>query len=169
MNYCPNCGSKLFDFIKKDINVKKCNACDFIDWDNWTFVSCITVAYNKNNEFLMVELKGAEAGKLTFPGGYRELGETIEDAAKREFNEETGMKVKQLKLYKTYVKDSQRLIWIVFKGEIDDQKFIENDEVVGINYYNKQSPINDSQLRGELTKQLLRDIINDLSKNDIEG
>ncbi len=159
MNYCPNCGKLLVEYSIGGKNVKKCNDCSFVDWDNWAFVSCVVVAYNERNNFLMVELKGDEAGKLTFPGGYRELGETLEDAAKREFNEETGMTINNLSLFKTYVKDSQRLVWVVFKADIKSFDFKENDEVRNIFFYSLDSKIDDDKLRGNLTRQLLQDLV----------
>ena len=94
MNYCPNCGNVLIKTTIDETLVNKCKKCNFIDWDNWVNISWVVVAYNKNDEFLMVILKGKEEGKITFPGGYRNLGETLEEAAKREFYEETGMVIK---------------------------------------------------------------------------
>ena len=114
MNYCPTCGTKLIDIAIDDNLIKKCNNCEFIDWNNWVYVSCVVVAYTKSDEFLMVKLKGKEEGKVTFPGGYRNIGETLEEAAKREFFEETGMILEEVKIRNTYVKDSIRLVWVVF-------------------------------------------------------
>jgi len=161
MNYCPNCGNVLIKTTIDETLVNKCKKCNFIDWDNWVNISCVVVAYNKNDEFLMVILKGKEEGKITFPGGYRNLGETLEEAAKREFYEETGMTIDQLELYKVYTDDKQRLVWIVYKTIIEQVIFTENNEVKGLLLVNKDSEINLERLRGTLTKQLYFDIKND--------
>lgn len=161
MNYCPNCGNVLVKATIDENHVKKCEKCNYIDWDNWVNISCVVVAYNKKNEFLMVILKGKEEGKITFPGGYRNLGETLEEAAKREFYEETGMIINQLELYKVYTDDKQRLVWIVYKTKIDQINFTENNEVKELLFVNTNSEINVNRLRGKLTEQLYNDIKKD--------
>jgi NADH pyrophosphatase NudC (nudix superfamily) len=159
MKFCPNCGTVLTDAIIDETNVKKCKKCNYIDWNNWINISCVVVAYNENNEFLMVMLKGKEAGKITFPGGYRNLGETLEKAAIREFYEETGMIINQLELFNTYTKDEQRLVWVVYKAKLDVINFVENDEVSEIFFVSVENQINKEQLRGKLTEQLFYDLI----------
>jgi len=161
MNYFPNCGNVLIKTTIDETLVNKCKKCNFIDWDNWVNISCVVVAYNKNDEFLMVILKGKEEGKITFPGGYRNLGETLEEAAKREFYEETGMIINQLELYKVYTDDKQRLVWIVYKTKIDQINFTENNEVKELLFVNTNSEINVNRLRGKLTEQLYNDIKKD--------
>lgn len=158
MNYCPTCGTKLIDIAIDDNLIKKCNNCEFIDWNNWVYVSCVVVAYTKSNEFLMVKLKGKEEGKVTFPGGYRNIGETLEEAAKREFFEETGMILEEVKIRNTYVKDSIRLVWVVFTAMISNIKFIENDEVSELILIGNDVEIDSSMLRGDLTKQLYTEL-----------
>lgn len=158
MNFCPNCGSRLIDAIVDENQVKKCDQCHYIDWNNWVNISCVVVAYNQDNEFLMVILKGKEEGKITFPGGYRNLGETLEEAAKREFYEETGMLVDQLELFKIYTDDAQRLVWIVYKGKIEQLTFKENNEVSDVIFVNQDTEIEIEKLRGNLSKQLLLDL-----------
>ena len=54
MNFCPNCGAKLAKTIIDKTNVKKCYECNYIDWNNYVNVSCVVVAFNDKNEFLMI-------------------------------------------------------------------------------------------------------------------
>ncbi|MBU1093594.1 MAG: NUDIX hydrolase [Firmicutes bacterium] len=157
MNYCSNCGRKPESTHVTQMN--ECPFCTYVDWNNWVNVSCVVVAYNHNNEFLMIKLKGKEEDKLTFPGGYRDLGETLEEAAKREFFEETGMAITQLALYKTYTKDEQRLIWVVYKTKITDVKFVDNDEVKELLTISEPQHVDSTTFRGELTEKLFYDLI----------
>lgn len=119
----------------------------------------MVAAYNDKNEILMVKLKGKEAGKITFPGGYRNLGETLEEAAKREFYEETGMKINDLELFKVYSKDEQRLVWVAYKAKLEESNFIENNEVSEIFFASPESQINKENFRGKLTEQLFSDLM----------
>lgn len=158
MNFCPNCGNKLSSKTINNSSVKSCDSCNYIDWDNWINISCVVVAYTDENELLLVKLKGKEQGKITFPGGYRELGETLIQAAQREFYEETGMTVSQLKLFKTYTKDEQRLVWIVYKGKVKKTDFIENNEVSEVVFIKNIEDVDRNELRGKLTEELLNDL-----------
>lgn len=158
MDYCPSCGKKLNQDIIDGHHVKMC-ACGYIDWDNWVNISAVSVAYNAHGEFMMVHLKGKNQGKITFPGGFRNLGETLEQAAIRECYEESGHHISDLTLYKVYSKDDIRLVWVVFKAKILDGAFIENSETEAITFHTSNQLPNLKKLRGSLTEQLLFDLI----------
>ena len=157
MKYCPECGKKLDNSIHVESrNVHVCT-CGFIDWDNWVNVSAVTVGFNAQGEFLMVRMK--ETGKLTFPGGYRNLGESMEDATKRECLEESGYVVDDLELLNVYALDQLRLIWIIYKANIISGSFVDNDEVSEAIFVSPEHPPQDDMLRGSLSVRLLHEII----------
>lgn len=158
MKFCPDCGSLLKEHLENKQVVKKCN-CGFIDWDNWVNVAVVVTCYNSKNEFVMVRLKGNENGKVTFPGGYRDLGETLEEAAKREFFEETGYAIDNLSLFKVYTRDDLRLVWVVFTAQLGCGEFIENSETDEMLLFSKQNLPRIEDLRGELTSKLLQDLL----------
>lgn len=160
MKYCPNCGNQLNVTLINKKQISKCDVCTFIDWKNSVYIGCVVVAYYNDNSFVMIRLNKENGHKITFPGGYRDFGETLEQAAKREFNEETGMEISNLKLYKTFEDDNQKLVWIVYKGKIDNLFFNENDESEGVILVNKISDIDIADLRGSLTRNLLFDLLN---------
>ncbi|MBN3490147.1 NUDIX domain-containing protein [Acholeplasma equirhinis] len=156
MKYCPYCGNELIKDYVDHVNVMRCTHCDFIDWNTWVNVACCVIAVNEQNQVLLVKLK--DTGKLTFPGGYRNLGETLEEAAKREFMEETGgMQVSNLELFRIYTKDEQRLIWVIYKGKVESGTFNENDETDEMIYVDKYTEIDETLFRGKLTQQLFKE------------
>ena len=58
----------------------------------------VGVIIRKGNKVLLGKRRNAHgAGTWSFPGGHLELNEEIEDCAKREVMEETGLKIKNLK------------------------------------------------------------------------
>lgn len=164
MKFCPDCGLKLKGQLENKKSIKKCK-CGFVDWDNWVNVSTVVVCYNTENEFVMVRLKGKEEGKITFPGGYRDLGETLEEAAKREFFEETGYHIDNLRLFKVYTRDDIKLIWVVFTANLCSGQFMENSETKEMLLFSLKDIPRDEDLRGELTKKLLNDLLLDKSHN----
>lgn len=158
MDYCPVCGMKLEPSEIENHKIKKCE-CGYIDWDNWVNLSAVSVPYNDQGEFMMVHLKGKSLGKITFPGGFRNLGESLEEAAIRECYEESGYTIDHLELYKIYTKDDLRLVWVVFKAHILSGSFIENNETVKVSFHSLHNLPSFDKLRGSLTKQLLTDLI----------
>ena len=54
------------------------------------------------------------AGRWTFPGGYVELGESVEDAARRETREELEMEVELGGLVGVYSRADERTVLVVF-------------------------------------------------------
>ena len=53
-------------------------------------------------------------GRWTFPGGFVDLGESVEDAARRETDEELGMAIELGRLVGVYSRAEDRVVLIVF-------------------------------------------------------
>lgn len=53
---------------------------------------------NKRGEILVKKRQGSHAQKYSIPGGHVELGETFEQAAKKEIKEETNLEIKTLRV-----------------------------------------------------------------------
>jgi ADP-ribose pyrophosphatase YjhB (NUDIX family) len=89
--FCPHCGRQLQ--IKSVSAVKRlyCDHCRKIQYRNPTVG--VAVVYVENGRLLLVRRSGSHAGKWCIPCGHVERGEDIRDAGRREFEEETGLKV----------------------------------------------------------------------------
>ncbi len=70
-----------------------------IDWSKWVPTESAVITYIlKGSEVLLIRKKtGLGAGKVNAPGGHIEEGETPEEAAIREIEEEVGLKAENLK------------------------------------------------------------------------
>lgn len=157
MQYCPNCGKKLEKEIMIENKPYKQCLCGYIDWDNWVNVSAVVVARNDDGHILMVRMKKTKT--YTFPGGFRDLGESLEEAAKRECFEETGFVIDELSLFHVDTLDSNRLVWVVFEAKIIKGTFVENDEVDQIFFVDPSKLDEISPLRGSLSKRLKNELL----------
>jgi 8-oxo-dGTP diphosphatase len=79
---------------------------------------------NERGELLLGLRQGSHgAGEWCFPGGHLEFGETLEESAKREVKEETGLEIGKLVLISLademrYIKsDGKHYVNIGFRGE----------------------------------------------------
>lgn len=88
---CPVCGSR--HFVNHDEKSRRCADCGFVYYLN---PSAATVAFITDDRGrLLVERRGREPAKgtLDLPGGFADIGETLEEAVAREVKEETGLHV----------------------------------------------------------------------------
>jgi len=84
-----------------------------------------------NKVLFLLRRKEPFAGFLVPPGGKVEKGEEIEDAIRREFREETGLELNELKLKMvTSEEGPENYNWILFTfvGKVDSDKTIECNE-----------------------------------------
>lgn len=86
--YCPRCGGR--SFVVYDDRAKRCEGCGFTYYMN-SAASVVAVVVNGKGELLLSRRAYEPArGCLDLPGGFVNLDESLEDAVKREFKEETG-------------------------------------------------------------------------------
>jgi NADH pyrophosphatase NudC (nudix superfamily) len=92
-NFCPKCGAKL----KQNGDSLHCQACGFNIYPNPAPATSIFVI--KNNQVLLAKRKiDPKKGAWDSPGGFIEVGESVEAGAIREMKEETGLDVKIIEI-----------------------------------------------------------------------
>lgn len=98
--FCPACAGGLTRATKICL---RCGACGFEVYDNPRLTLNVIIE-NECGEILFVRRNhGApHAGAWDTPGGFVEPGETAEDGARREVFEETGLRVAELRYFRSY-------------------------------------------------------------------
>ena len=89
--FCPKCGSQ--DFEIHNALSRHCTQCGFTFYQN-PRASTAAFILNSKGE-LLVATRGKEPAKgtLDLPGGFVDMGETVEEGMIREIKEETGLDV----------------------------------------------------------------------------
>ncbi len=101
-HYCPTCKTEL-NFKKIDNNLLlACSKCDFVFWNNPKPV--VSGILKKNRKVLMIKrAQDSYKNYWSLPGGVINYMETPELAIKREFFEETNIKIQTLQLFHAYL------------------------------------------------------------------
>lgn len=90
-NYCPNCGSSNHEFENE--HRFHCKDCGFVYYHN--MAAAVMVIIEREDKYLFtVRNIEPERGKLDFPGGFVDPGETAQEAATRELKEELNLDLK---------------------------------------------------------------------------
>ncbi len=92
--YCPVCGSQRF--VINNFKSKRCEDCGFTYYANPCSATAAFIVNNKEEMLVVRRAKEPAKGTLDLPGGFCDMGETVEEGMRREIEEETGLKVQDI-------------------------------------------------------------------------
>jgi 8-oxo-dGTP diphosphatase len=121
-DYCPDCGSELDSKKVEGRERLFCKKCEEIVWLNPDIVAGFVV---QRGDEILLQKRGIEPhkGKWSIPSGYLELEETPFEGARRELEEETGLRAEEAKflghLHLDHP-DGSKLISAIFHTEFQD-------------------------------------------------
>lgn len=113
--HCPLCGGGLVEGDDGERKVPRCEPCDRFFYSNP--VPCVTAILETAQGILLI-LRGKEpkAGSWALPGGFLDVGEDPAEGARREFEEETGLKALDLSLLGLTSQHSRRFGTVIYAG-----------------------------------------------------
>lgn len=117
MKYCPHCGTRLSVRTVNGRERPSCPACGFTVFFDPKVAAC-TVPELDGRFVLVQRAIDPGRGKWTFPGGYMDQGETVEEAALRETLEETGLQVSLAGLLGVYSQPDSPVVVIVYRARV---------------------------------------------------
>ena len=105
-------------------------------------VGCATMVVKDNCLLMGIRGKEPGRGKLIVPGGGVDMFEDFHDTAPREILEETGIKIKNLKQFKTYQiinrdTEEHRVI-ILWTAEYDSGELCPSSDLLTAKFYTRE-------------------------------
>ena len=155
--YCPHCGTKL---IQKEIGdeglIPYCEPCKTPLWD--MFTTCVICGVvNEDNEIALIRQDYVSKINYVCIAGVMKLGESAEECAIREIQEEIGQKVERLQFIRSYPYDKKEMLMLGFKATVRKAEFHISGEVDSVAWF----PLSEAaaQLReGSIAWQLVTEI-----------
>lgn len=116
--YCLRCGTALEARRQEDRDRPTCPACGFIHYLD-PKVAVAVVLGDEHGVLLGRRCIDPGAGLWSFPAGYVNRGEVLEEAAQREVLEELGLAVRLTGLVGVYSERGEAVVLIVYSGEAE--------------------------------------------------
>ena len=117
VSYCLICGTQLEARHQEDRERPTCPACGFIHYLD-PKVEVAVVLGDDRGVLLGRRCIDPGRGRWSFPAGYVNRGEVLEEAAAREVLEELGVSVRLTGLVGVYSERGEPVVLVVYAGEI---------------------------------------------------
>jgi ADP-ribose pyrophosphatase YjhB (NUDIX family) len=111
--FCPRCGAEAEIAFPRSI---ACPSCGYRAYYNPKPVAAAIPRDGADRVWLLRRGFDPGGGRWTFPGGFVDLGESVEDAARREVREELGIEIELGSLVGIYSRRDDRVVLIVFEA-----------------------------------------------------
>ncbi len=95
MRFCPQCGGR--NHLNHNQLAMQCQDCRTLHYPR--IFPCIIVAVRKGQQILLAQHNRHAGGMYTVIAGFLEVGETLETCVAREVQEETGIKVDNIRYF----------------------------------------------------------------------
>ena len=117
MKFCPHCATPLIDKDHQGTQRPTCSACGYVYYRDPKVA--VAVIAGKDGKVLLARRNHEPAmGLWTFPSGFVDAGEVVEQAAIRETLEETGAHVILRRLMGVSSEPGNPVVLVVYRGEI---------------------------------------------------
>jgi ADP-ribose pyrophosphatase YjhB (NUDIX family)/GNAT superfamily N-acetyltransferase len=131
--YCSRCGSVMKEVLIGGRNRPKCPACGFVQYKNPVPGVGILVEF-EDGIVLIRRGHSPHEGRWALPAGFIEADESIEEAAIRECEEETGLKITLLEIFHVdsfpHDPTPQSGIIIFYRAKVDSGTLSPGDDAI---------------------------------------
>jgi ADP-ribose pyrophosphatase YjhB (NUDIX family) len=129
LGYCFECGTALEARLHEDRDRPTCPACGFIHYVDPKVAVAVVLG---DEAGVVLGKRGIDpgAGAWSFPAGYVNRGEILEDAAVREVYEELGLHVRLTGLVGVYSERGAPVVLVVYAGDMDSGEAVPDGREV---------------------------------------
>lgn len=134
--FCGCCGKPMKPGKKERSMV--CTACGFTEYPKIS--PAVIVAITDGDRLLMSRYARGTYRRFALIAGYVEVGETFEDCVRREVMEEVGLKVKNIRYYKSQPWAFSDTVMVGFTAELDGDSTIrlQEEELSEAGWYTRE-------------------------------
>ncbi len=122
--FCPACGQKMRH--SEEERMMYCPVCGQREYPKIN--PAVIVAVTEGDKLLLTKYAGRAYTRYALIAGYTEIGETVEETVQREVMEEVGLKVKNIRYYKSQPWSFTDTLLMGFFAEVDGDDTIRLDE-----------------------------------------
>lgn len=127
--YCPDCGAKLvLREIGDEGRIPYCENCRQPRWDMFV-TSIICAVFNEQNEVALIRQGYVSQSFPVCVAGIMKPGESAEQAAAREVEEELGLPVRRLTYQRSDYFAAKGMLMLGFRAEVEKAAFRLSGEV----------------------------------------
>lgn len=155
--FCGRCGTAM-----QDSEIERARVCPDCGLTLYPKICpAVIVAVTDGDRLLLTKYQGRAFQRFALVAGFAEIGESIEDTAHREVFEETGLRVKQLRFYKSQPWVFTDSLLFGFFCELDgsDAVTIQQSELSEAGWYRREEIPDDYSgisLTGEMIERFRR-------------
>ena len=160
-DYCPKCGTKaVLHEIGDEGNMPYCETCQRPLFDLFP-VCVLCVAADEKGSVALIRQSYVNNGTYVGVAGYVKSGESGEEAALREVNEELGLSVLSVTPVKTYPYVKKDMLMLGYLVRVEHGEFNISDEVDKADWFAHSDAVN-AVREGSIIQKLLLDVKNSL-------
>ncbi len=156
--YCPHCGGQL---IKKEIGdeglVPFCEPCKVPLFD--MFSTCVICAVtNECGEVALLKQGYLSDTRYVCVSGFMKIGESAEESAVREIEEEIGQKVEELCFVRSYPYEKKEMLMLGFHAKVKKADLVlskEVDDAEWVPFAEALGKIREGSIAWQLVKEVI--------------
>ncbi|MBQ9767831.1 MAG: NUDIX domain-containing protein [Lachnospiraceae bacterium] len=157
-SFCPHCGTKL---SKKEIGdeglVPFCEPCKMPLFD--MFSTCVICAVtNECGEVALLKQNTISETRYVCVSGFMKIGESAEESAAREIEEEIGQKVEELTFVRSYPYEKKEMLMLGFHAKVkkaDLALSVEVDDAEWVKFEDALGKIREGSIAWQLVKEVI--------------
>jgi ADP-ribose pyrophosphatase YjhB (NUDIX family)/Uma2 family endonuclease len=134
VSFCPQCGTALERRPVFGRERPACPACEYVHFDDPKVA--VGVVAERDGQILMAQRNHEpKLGEWSFPSGFVDAYENVEEAAVREAQEETGLEVRIEHLLGVYQEPGSRVIFLAYAGTAEEGEPVAGDECLDVRFF----------------------------------